>query len=193
MPDIPTIPGLGISGPLSNDSAIVAPGVNDDETAGYSINSHWFDQVAVKSYICFDATAGAAVWVETSPAVSTTRRWTSDVIAWPADGTPGVLNLKWRAPYNLTVTAIELDNTTKPATAGTYLFTCVGDGLNLIEAANFDLTSLTNATVESLALQSTTPANLNLSKGDLVVFTFTADNSDLVTDGLYSYLEYKPR
>lgn len=41
----------------------VAPGVTDDLDAGYSVHSLWTDTTAPKTYICTDATIGAAVWV----------------------------------------------------------------------------------------------------------------------------------
>jgi hypothetical protein len=44
------------------NSALVAPGVNDDTAAGYSVNSLWTDTVLDDGYLCVDATNGAAVW-----------------------------------------------------------------------------------------------------------------------------------
>lgn len=40
-----------------------APGVTDDLEAGYSIHSLWRDTAGGDTYICTDATIGAAVWV----------------------------------------------------------------------------------------------------------------------------------
>jgi len=45
-----------------NLTATAAPGVNDDSTAGYSVNSIWSDVTNDKMYFCIDATAGAAIW-----------------------------------------------------------------------------------------------------------------------------------
>ena len=42
--------------------AIIAPTVNNDNTEGYSINSEWCDTVLKITYICVDASTGAAVW-----------------------------------------------------------------------------------------------------------------------------------
>jgi len=42
----------------------VPPTLSDDETAGYSVGSRWIDRSTNRSYICTDATAGAAVWRE---------------------------------------------------------------------------------------------------------------------------------
>jgi hypothetical protein len=44
------------------------PGINDDELVGYEVGSMWIDISAnpKQVYYCVDATAGAAVWVNTS-------------------------------------------------------------------------------------------------------------------------------
>lgn len=52
----------------SNLAAAVAPGVDDDSVAGYSVGSRWIDTTADKEYVCLDATVGAAVWTETTGA-----------------------------------------------------------------------------------------------------------------------------
>ncbi|MCP4248072.1 MAG: hypothetical protein GY778_13580 [bacterium] len=49
-----------------NYAASAAPGVNDDAAAGYAVGSRWIDTTADLAYVCVDATAGAAVWVETT-------------------------------------------------------------------------------------------------------------------------------
>lgn len=41
----------------------VAPTVTDDETLGYQVHSLWRDTAGSDTYICTDATTGAAVWV----------------------------------------------------------------------------------------------------------------------------------
>jgi len=47
-----------------NLSAVTAPTVNDDNTAGYEVGSVWIDTTSVirKVYVCTDASTGAAVW-----------------------------------------------------------------------------------------------------------------------------------
>lgn len=42
-----------------------APGVNDDDAAGYSTGSQWTDTTNAKVYVCTDSTTGAAVWKQT--------------------------------------------------------------------------------------------------------------------------------
>lgn len=51
-----------IVGPKNNYSATAEPTVNNDQTQGYGIGSHWIDTSSEKLFICFDATTGAAVW-----------------------------------------------------------------------------------------------------------------------------------
>jgi hypothetical protein len=50
--------------PKSNHSALGAPGVSDDEDAGYQVGSLWTESSTDTAYICTDASSGAAVWVE---------------------------------------------------------------------------------------------------------------------------------
>ena len=50
----------------SNLSAAVDPVVTDDSASGYVIASRWMNTTDDKEFLCFDATVGAAVWVETS-------------------------------------------------------------------------------------------------------------------------------
>lgn len=56
----------GLKWRLNNDGAAVAPTVNEDSGDGYAIGSRWLDTTADKEYVCLDATAGAAVWAETT-------------------------------------------------------------------------------------------------------------------------------
>jgi hypothetical protein len=63
---------LGLTNALNlvnNLAAAAAPAVTDDsDPAGYGVGSLWLDTTADKAYICLDATNGAAVWKEISPA-----------------------------------------------------------------------------------------------------------------------------
>lgn len=47
-----------------NLDATNAPGVNDDELDGYSVGSTWLDIAADNAYVCIDASAGAASWLQ---------------------------------------------------------------------------------------------------------------------------------
>lgn len=49
-------------GMVKINTAAVAPTVNDDTAAGYSVNSLWTDTVTDTGYMCMDATNGAAIW-----------------------------------------------------------------------------------------------------------------------------------
>lgn len=46
-----------------NLAAAVAPTVNEDSSAGYSVGSRWIDTTADRAYVCVDASVGAAVWL----------------------------------------------------------------------------------------------------------------------------------
>lgn len=52
---------VGFSVP-KNNMDIIAPTVSDDNTLGYSIFSLWQDTSAIRTYICQDASTGAAIW-----------------------------------------------------------------------------------------------------------------------------------
>ena len=45
-----------------NLSSTAAPAVTDDAAAGYEIGSRWIDITGQRSYVCLDATTGAAIW-----------------------------------------------------------------------------------------------------------------------------------
>lgn len=60
---------LGVTGDVlannvkqANFIATVAPTTTDDSDSGYAVGSVWIDVAADKSYICVDATVGAAIW-----------------------------------------------------------------------------------------------------------------------------------
>lgn len=63
----------------NNESASVAPTVNEDSGDGYAIGSRWLDTTAGREYVCFDASVGAAVWNETTGATVSETFLTSDV------------------------------------------------------------------------------------------------------------------
>jgi hypothetical protein len=58
------IAALGLA---KQNSAAVAPTVNDDSSAGYSVNSLWTDTVLQDGYMCMSAAVGAAVWKKATP------------------------------------------------------------------------------------------------------------------------------
>lgn len=67
--DIGAAPTIHDHGLLKHThNATGAPTVDDDETEGYSVGSHWEDVTNDRAYICLDATEGAAVWTETTAA-----------------------------------------------------------------------------------------------------------------------------
>lgn len=53
--------------PYHNFAATADPGVTNDSGQGYGVGSKWFDVTHSREWTCFDATAGAAVWVVKNP------------------------------------------------------------------------------------------------------------------------------
>ncbi|MDE2344632.1 MAG: hypothetical protein KGL63_14800, partial [Betaproteobacteria bacterium] len=45
-----------------NNTATVDPTVNDAGSSGYAVGSRWFNSATKNTFICTDATNGAAVW-----------------------------------------------------------------------------------------------------------------------------------
>lgn len=63
-----TVAGILTALELSkNVSRVTDPTAADDSTAGFSVNSLWANTATVKSFICQDATATAAVWTQIAP------------------------------------------------------------------------------------------------------------------------------
>ena len=51
-----------LSLPFNNYYATTAPGATNDSAEGYSVGSKWYNSVTKETYVCSDATEGAAVW-----------------------------------------------------------------------------------------------------------------------------------
>ncbi|RMH11105.1 MAG: hypothetical protein D6698_16910, partial [Gammaproteobacteria bacterium] len=51
-----------LDSPKSQYSATTSPTPSDDDTAGFEQGSLWIDTTNRETYICYDATTGAAVW-----------------------------------------------------------------------------------------------------------------------------------
>lgn len=52
--------------PQSNRNAAVDPVATDDSASGYAVGSVWINTTLDKAFVCVDATATAAVWIETT-------------------------------------------------------------------------------------------------------------------------------
>lgn len=52
----------GLEWQKNNLAATAAPGASDDNTAGYSVGSAWFDTTNDEVYFAIDVSTGAAVW-----------------------------------------------------------------------------------------------------------------------------------
>jgi len=59
----------------SNLSATAAPTVNDDVDDGYTVGSQWIDVTHDEDYVCLDASAGAAVWGNTTYDATVQVHW----------------------------------------------------------------------------------------------------------------------
>ncbi|MCK4522079.1 MAG: hypothetical protein KAU20_05880 [Nanoarchaeota archaeon] len=57
---------IDANNPKHKLDATTAPTVNDDTTAGYTVGSLWADVTNDNLYVCIDATAGTAIWKETT-------------------------------------------------------------------------------------------------------------------------------
>lgn len=68
-----------------------APGVSDDNTKGFLVGSQWVDTSVSprKSYICTDASTGAAVWLS---AGGVTAHSALTTLGWSAAGHTGTTN-----------------------------------------------------------------------------------------------------
>lgn len=66
---------IAISGGKRNTAAAVDPGVNDDSTQGYTVDSLWINTATDISFRCFDAAAGAAVWKQILDKTSADARY----------------------------------------------------------------------------------------------------------------------
>jgi hypothetical protein len=53
-------------------AAAADPGADDDEAAGYAIGVRWVNATAGRTFVCADATEGAAVWHSADPAATAT-------------------------------------------------------------------------------------------------------------------------
>jgi len=106
---------------------------------------------------------------------------------------PGnTINSLWFAPYDCEVVGVRVYGQTSPTTAGVYTLAVedLDASNNILSVATFDLTSLTAATLTTVALTGT-GADLLLSAGTRVRFQFVSDNGDLVATGLYTQIIYR--
>jgi hypothetical protein len=80
-----------IDGPLDNTTAIVDPDVDNDETEGYEVGSHWINTATGAVYVATDVTDGAAVWRSASnpgasPAINPGELMFGTLLDYPSGG-----------------------------------------------------------------------------------------------------------
>jgi hypothetical protein len=136
----------------------------------------------------FQASVDGGAWANLGGGSAPNDNEQFEVTIFPAN----TINTLWFAPYNCEVVAVKVYGQTTPTTAGVYTLAVedIDGSNNLLNAATFDLTSLTAATLTSLTLTGTA-ANLLLSTGTRVRFQFVSDNGDLVASGLYAQIIYR--
>ena len=80
----------------ANRAAAVAPAVTDDVNSGYAIGSRWIDTTNDKEYVCTDATAGAALWKETTVGglATTGEVFLTAAGGWPSTTSGCAVNVK---------------------------------------------------------------------------------------------------
>lgn len=130
------------------------------------------------------STSGDAAWIDAATAGLVTGGlcWDREVPVTGQGGITRTTDMRW--PQNITITAIYLYAITAPTTAGTYLFSAAGAGQNLLEAANFAMTTLVNDTYTAMTLQTTDPTHLQVAANALIRFTFASNLGDLAGSGI---------
>jgi hypothetical protein len=84
---------LGVVGAKSNLAATTAPAATNDSTQDYAVGSRWLDTTNKNEFVCVDATATAAVWVQTpTPSVVNASAATLTVTAAAHAGKVVTLN-----------------------------------------------------------------------------------------------------
>lgn len=80
---VPTNEDLG-TGPVKVNFDTVDPGITNDNTENYAVNSQWTNTTSGDVFTCTDASTGAAVWVLTGSSAGTGGSvlfWGNDSIA----------------------------------------------------------------------------------------------------------------
>jgi hypothetical protein len=166
-----------------NDKAVV---VVEDTGGLYRFN--YEGGGADDGSLVIEPTAGPGRWLLMNPSGtslgSERLRFSAPVLAdsiitqtdWPVD--------------NITVIGIQVYVDVQPATTGVYELTITGNGNNLLQAPNIDLTSLTAGTIHTFPLTSTT-ADLDLAALVLIEMEFESDNVDLTGSAVELAIVYQ--
>jgi len=145
-----------------------------------------YESGAIRGFIdAGELTVAWEIGTEFADAFSHTERFQSAIVA---NGTEA---LAWVAPHALEVLSIKAYAATV-ATVGAYTLAVSGDGNNLLVGATFDLTSMSDATVEELSLTATA-ADLTLAEDDVVLLSIVSDNAGLDAANMVVVIEYAHR
>lgn len=141
-----------------NLAATAAPAVTDDSGDGYAVGSRWLDTTNDKEYVCLDATAGAAVWTETT-----------------ATGGGGALTVEEvdGSPTDSAVTKLVFPNGTLAIASHIATYTPAGGGGALTQIATQDVAS---------AVASVTFSSIPGTYRDLVLVGVTRTDSANASD-----------
>jgi len=125
----------------NNFAAVVAPGVNDDSAAGYAIGSTWVNTLLNISWLCVDASVGAALWAQTGIEGDIGRR--VDTVSW-ADGATDYVSKNLTLTY-VSQAAFEFKGELEVGNPSRITF--VGNGSDGSPAHSVRIYDITNAVV----------------------------------------------
>jgi hypothetical protein len=176
-----------------NLAATSAPTVNDDESAGYEIQSVWVD-VSVspdQRYICLDNTEGAAVWVEVYSTVGGTS---ADLITYN-NATSGLTATDVQDALDEIEAQITGENLPfTAATGGTIAATDVSGAINELDTDIQALPTLASGTwTPTISTTSNiTATNVYTGRylrvGDIVYFSVSIDINATSADNISLFL-----
>tara|TARA_R110000787_G_scaffold231327_1_gene338741 strand:+ start:2442 stop:3734 length:1293 start_codon:yes stop_codon:yes gene_type:complete len=155
-----------------------SPGVSDDSSGGYGVGSTWIDTTLDLSYVCLDASVGAAVWKTTTAATGTGDLIAANNLSDVSNAATSLANLGGLVSSN---------NLSDVANAATSLANLSG----VSAGANSNITSLSGLTTPLTVAQGGTGAAtftdggvlLGSAAGPLTALGVMADGDFLVGDG----------
>lgn len=164
---ISIFPPMDLSGKKCNFFATAAPTSGDDELDGWAVGSFWFDISGGSAYVCLDATASTASWIDITSSTS------GDVVG-PASSTDEAV-VRW----NSTTGKLLQDSANGPFVADAGHQTMVG---RMLEDQGADVASANDLTLgadgNTFEITGTTQINAltiaNWQNGSSVTLLFTS-------------------